>query len=190
MNKTTITLINAVTLLTEVVKRFGAEHVAKTPSGGAGCQYLVTASPTSALTPVCIVGQVFSDLGILRAMLSTGGHDQHEACNFDSPIWENAEKMGVTFADDARIFLREAQKYQDSIFTGGADKTWGGALNHALTVAQENALAEFKRQSGIFGGYLVEEVNIATTPKPKVSLTKSTDSEPLAEWERELLAGE
>lgn len=187
MNKTTITLVQAVTLVTNIVRRFGPKHLAATPNGGAGCQYIVKPSPEGALVPVCIVGQVFSDLGILRAMVSDGGYDQHEACNMDSPIWGNAEAMGVTFAEDAQHFLHSAQKYQDSIFTGGNDKSWGGALTHALNVAQEQALDNFKRESGIFTGYLYPDVYAAVTPT--VSLTKSTDPEPLAEWEKELLAG-
>lgn len=170
MNKTTITLVQAVSLLTEVVKRFGASHKATTPEGGEGCVYLVKATPNGLLTPVCIVGQVFSDLGILRAMLTDGGHDQHEACNIGSTLWENATAMGVEFTEEAQVFLRDAQRYQDSVYHGGQDKSWGGALTFAVGRAQENFIERAKQESGLFDSYLTHEVKQATA----VSLIKSS----------------
>lgn len=170
MNKTTITLVQAVALVTEVVKRFGSGHKATTPNGGEGCVYIVKPSPNGLLTPVCIVGQVFSDLGILRAMLSEGGTDQHEACNIGSTLWDNAQAMGVTFDEDAQVFLRDAQRYQDSVYHGGADKSWGGALTFALTRAQDNIIEKAKNDSHLFDSYLTHEVKQATA----VSLIKSS----------------
>lgn len=191
MNKTTIDLRASILLIVEVVKTFGAAHEAGVgTTSSSGCQYVVTADPQSTLVPVCIVGQVFHNLGILRAMLTDGGYDQHEACQMDSGLWENAEAMGVTFTDDAKAFLRTVQRAQDNGVispNGGRTRQWGAALNEGIRVAQEKVIAKAKEESDVFSFYIEKRVEEVT--KPTVSLTKSTASEPLAEWEKELLAG-
>lgn len=179
MFMTTVTIDKAVTMLIAVVKEFGKDHTARGSASG-GCQYVVTPSPTLPLVPVCIIGQVFANLGILRAMLTDNGNDQFGACSLDSPIWHNAEEMGVTFTDDARHFLRCAQNYQDSPSKGG--QAWGGALSYALAEAQERVVEEARASAVVFSGWLTTDVRQATT-----DVRQATMDDPLADWERELL---
>lgn len=176
--QTTIDFRTALNLLVSIVKEFGPEHVARDGEQN-GCTYFVrdendfgnlVIDPLN-LRPVCIVGQAFHRLGIMRALLSASTDtytDQHGACGFGHELWDNAEAMGVTFTLDAQRFLRFAQSEQDS------GKTWAEAVKNAVTREQEHALNEFRMGSDRFG-YEVENA-LASVP------------EPLAEWEKELLS--
>lgn len=151
MLKSTITLTDAVTILTNVVKDHGADHAPLGNKGAPGCNYTTAGlnhdnmddNPTKRLVPVCIVGQVFAYLGILRAVFQATG-SEFSTCGLGSTIWVNAETMGVTFTKDAQVFLRSAQQEQDS------GRAWGVALTTAFAEAQERALTTFKRESGLF----------------------------------------
>jgi len=114
------------------------EKVAQAPGGGQGCIYMHVDGHT--LTPVCIVGQMFADLGLLRLLrldpsnLTEYG-DQFGACSVKGEFWTGLAEYGITADEDAQNFLREVQYKQD----GGA--TWGDALAGTIEswLAIENA---------------------------------------------------
>lgn len=130
-----VNLATAIALLEGVVAKFGADH--RPVSSGLGtCIYFDENMETGALTAVCLVGQGFAELGILRAthrgyagsnVLDTdrGTENNFAACHLNSPMWERAEAMGVTFTPKAREFMKDAQNHQDN----GAQ--WGDAVSDA-----------------------------------------------------------
>lgn len=178
--RTTVDFNRAVSILVAIVKDFGPLYAA--PSGDAGCTYFVQDTKENAwggshkfinvdnLRPVCIVGQVFSRLGIMRALLSGDG-DQYSTCQPDALLWANAEEMGVDFTEEARSLFRQAQYKQDN------GQTWRDAVTEAVAEAQAEALAEFQRNSDLFRGIEGYMLDLPAVPEP----------EPLAEWEKELL---
>lgn len=116
-----LTLPQVIGFIKTIVDR-DPDHVAKSPSGGAGCMY--TSINGHVLTPVCIVGQMFADLGLLRLLLTTpnvltADADQHGACSIGGDFWNSLDNFGITADDDAKEFLREVQSKQDSGYTWG-----------------------------------------------------------------------
>lgn len=178
MHTTVIDFQTALSILVNIVKDFGPEH--KAPNGNEGCTYFVRDKRKSGfsedgltkfidlhnLRPVCIVGQAFHRLGIMRALLANGG-DQHSACTMDSVIWANAEAMGVTFTEDAKTLFRKAQYRQDN------GEAWVDAVRGAVLDSQRDAVKAFEASSDMFG-YSVDHM-LTEVPAP------------LAEWEKELL---
>lgn len=167
-----IGLRDAVLLITGIVAAFGPTHKATSEHGS--CTYTVEQDHNAdTLTAVCIVGVLFSRLGILRALFTPYG--QEGSCFRAATLWANAAAMGVTFDTDAREFLRDAQSAQDS------GKTWGEALNEALALARERVLDKAKEESKIFDYYMDRRV---------AEVTDVPVEDPLASWERELLDDE
>lgn len=129
-----LTLPQVVGFLRTIVDR-NPDHVAKAPGGGQGCIYMHVDGHV--LTPVCIVGQMFADLGLLRLLrinpndLSEYG-DQFGACSVKGEMWEALAEYGITADEDAQVFLREVQYKQDS------GLSWGDALR----IAQQDWLDE------------------------------------------------
>lgn len=148
-----ITLLMAFDGLRSIVERFGPDHIA---GDGNGCIYAVEKVP-GVLAPVCIVGQYFSDLGILRTLtlpsesdllghnggnLTTGEETSTGSgvCNLaglGSGLREHLESNhGVTFEDNAWRFLMEAQGQQDS------GETWGRAVEFGAKYLWDNGYVE------------------------------------------------
>lgn len=132
MNRVTVSLMDAIALVRAVVERFPSGH--RGDLGNGTCYYILPDDgvlyPLMRMVPSCLIGHVFHDLGILRAMLRENGSDQYGSCgpmNDDGmAIFDNAYKMGVTFSHEAQHFLYRAQSSQD------AGKTWPVALTDAL----------------------------------------------------------
>jgi hypothetical protein len=179
MNRITVSLMQAVALIKEVVESFPSDHRGDSDDTGS-CVYIANhkdsdgynqgVSPLMRLVPVCIVGQVFHNLGILRAMLQVDGTSQFGGCNPNGEdgmaIFANAEAMGVTFSEDAQWFLTNVQSSQD------AGNVWPVAFTEGLTetlVRVSDRLAESERLR-------------------QQEATRVQEA-PLADWERELLAG-
>jgi hypothetical protein len=128
------TLPQVLGFIRTIVER-NPEHVAKAPNGGQGCIYMVK-SDNGFLTPVCIVGQMFADLGLLRLLLLDPSNlseygDQYGACAVKGEFWDGLGAFGITADEDAQEFLREVQYNQDS------GSTWGDSL--ATTIEQWQA---------------------------------------------------
>lgn len=126
-----ITLAMALTGIKSIVERFGEDHTGSLPEGG--CAY-VEKQTGILLVASCIVGQFFSDLGILRVLVGEGkmGAPVGGACSlrndgmFSSELRDTlAENWGITFSEEAFQFLRTCQLEQD----GSAQ--WGQAAETA-----------------------------------------------------------
>lgn len=96
---------------------------------GGSCIYATVDGHT--VTPVCIVGQMFADLGLLRLLLShpndlTWGESRASSCGLGAVLWETLAPFGVTADDDAASFMRLVQSRQD----GG--EPWGQAFDSAV----------------------------------------------------------
>jgi hypothetical protein len=202
MDAVIYTLSDAIRHIGNLVKRFGADHEAARPDGQPGCVYAVFQN--GSLVPVCIVGQVFADLGILRAVTSSGitlnemlnaaADDlptQGGACALQDAIWSNAHDMGVLFTNDAREYLRVVQSVQDGqpvadfeFLQTPDEPNWGAAeaygreyMSAKAQEAADVAREDFLRDSEVW------QALKATAPAPY----PLADAEPMAEWERELL---
>ena len=142
-----ITLLMAFNGLRNIVSRFPADHTAGGP-GQNGCIY--AREENGVLVPVCIVGQFFADLGLLRVLLTQGqgykgtlsdaanasergSEDNFVLCNLaglDTSLREMLESTyGITFDDDAFEFLLNAQASQDN------GNTWPDAFETAAECA-------------------------------------------------------
>lgn len=139
----TITVAMAMQGLVRILDKFGDDYAPKSPDGNIGCTYMVVKN--GVLTPVCIVGQFFADLGIL-GVLMTHADDEHNgiACSLEkgnaTPTQDGAlilrtvERLrarGVEVTEDARILLRAAQESQDN------GNPWGHAVEDGLAVMVE-----------------------------------------------------
>lgn len=189
----TVNVHDALLLLVNIVKAFGPDHSATDPTGVAtndgGCTYFSHNKPSpftpgvftgvdyDNLVPVCIVGQVFSRLGILRALVRPGGDTQYSTCDVTSAMWDNAAQMGVTFTEDARALLRAVQMRQDTNST-----PWGQALTAAVKATQEEAVATFKANSPLFS-YTVDS-HLASIPVTNPD-TVATNSQVVRDFMRE-----
>lgn len=145
----TITAQMVVIGLLDILDRFGHDHVATKPGGGSGCIYAVK-NESNALVPVCIVGQFFSDLGILAALLINPNDPE------DGVMCANPANFGAMGADDlgaalrargialdghARRILRKAQSEQDN------GVPWGIAVETAFSRAQREGWFTFPEVS-------------------------------------------
>lgn len=150
MHKVTITVSDALTILSNIVREFGSDY-----KNVGTCLYVTDGASSDGyrvdpfdLRPKCIVGQVFSRLGILRVTLVDGSEASNEgAVTPFHPIWDRAETCGVTFTPEARLLLQFAQEAQDgrSEFSGGpTDRmTWHDATAEALVRVQQKVEQEF-----------------------------------------------
>lgn len=96
------------------------------------------------VTPVCIVGQMFADLGLLRLLLHSPnemswGESAASSCGFGAVLWETLAPFGITADEDAARFMRLVQSRQD----GG--EPWGQAFDGAVQDHRDNALHALTR---------------------------------------------
>ena len=122
-----LTLAQVIGFIKVIVDR-DPDKVAKGPNGGSGCMYMVRKGHV--LTPVCIVGQMFADMGLLRLLLTdpsnlTDENDQFGSCSLNSDMWNGLAKFGVTADKDAQEWLYNVQRKQDS------GSSWSDAFNEA-----------------------------------------------------------
>lgn len=145
----TITAQMVVIGLLDILDRFGEHHVAMKPDGGTGCIYAVK-DKSNALVPVCIVGQFFSDLGILAALLiNPNDPDDGVMCanpaNFGAmgadDLHEALRARGIALDHNARKILRKAQSEQDN------GVPWGLAVETAFSRAQREGWFTFPETS-------------------------------------------
>lgn len=153
----TIGLKEAILLIAGIVEDFGADHMAA--GGDGGCSYTVERQEADVLTPLCIVGVLFSRLGILRAVFTPNG--QEGACTSGMVMWANAAHMGVTFTDEAQQFLYLVQQEQDR------PSGWGSALRTAVASTREAVIQKAREESDIFGYYIDRRVTDATGEAPE-----------------------
>ncbi len=136
MYKQTIGLAQTIRMVNDIVERFGAEHVNMAVDGA--CVYYITES-NGRLVASCIVGQVVADLGFLGALVEDAV-GQVGACYLESKVWDLLEQHGVTFTENAKVFLRSAQDTQDR------SRPWGEAVadakRHIVKVDAERIDAE------------------------------------------------
>jgi hypothetical protein len=143
------TLAQVVNMLRIIAER-EPERVGK--SGSAGCVYGFI--DKGVLTPVCIVGQMFADLGLLRLLLvspsdltdGSYGTANLSACSIGSGFWEDLSRFGITADEDAKAFMHSVQRKQDD------DYVWGEAFNAAVQEyrAEQQAILD-SRLSNLFG---------------------------------------
>lgn len=131
----TITLGMVLNLMDSILEEYGNDHV--NPPGQ--CQYAENNS--GALKPLCIVGVMFHNLGILRTLVGsydanpdvfvgalTIGSYMNNACsiNADGRLRNYLEAAHTIFmTDDAYSFLKLVQASQDGT------ETWGDAVEYA-----------------------------------------------------------
>lgn len=145
--------------LLRVVARFGRDHKASSSGGGSGCTYAEVVN--GVLTPVCIVGQVVADYGLLGVLVDTPQDfladgvrepEQHGACNLNNGMWDALDAAGLHFTEDAKTYLRSAQEAQDN------GVTWGRAVEYADEKFITDAANDARSTLGLpmnFGGPLV-----------------------------------
>jgi hypothetical protein len=141
------TLAMVVTALGNIARR-DPDRIGK--SDGGRCVYGVIEN--GALVPVCIVGQWFSDLGLLRLLLNNPSEveswntEMQGACNVGGHMWEALAAYGITADEDAQKFAHRVQSRQDD------GLTWSDAFNGAVAdhrEAEQDALNE--RLDRLFG---------------------------------------
>jgi hypothetical protein len=120
-------------------------------SGDAGCVYGYVEK--GVLTPVCIVGQMFADLGLLRLLLTDPSDLSYGyatpnlgACAVSGDFWGYLAAFGITADEDAKAFMHSVQRRQDD------DSTWGEAFADAVEDYRgEQQAALDNRLSNLFG---------------------------------------
>jgi len=138
-----ITFVMALFGLNDIVTRFPEDHYG-TLDGG--CAYVEKAEGQR-LVPSCIVGQFFSDLGLLRLLINPGAAGVvftaqvgGETCSMRNEgalgpeLRTRLEGYGVTMDDNAHRLLWYTQIEQD------AGEPWPVALEMALTRMQRENL--------------------------------------------------
>lgn len=117
-----------------ILDRFGEDHKPSESDGG-GCIYAERQS--GVLKPVCIVGQLFSDWGILGALMNNPdvhveSYDQ-QACNLANvaSAVTTLAMRGIFIEEGAYILMVHAQSNQD------AGVEWGGSVDAALRKAAQ-----------------------------------------------------
>lgn len=143
------TLAQVVAMLSTIVKR-DPERVGTGTDGEAGCVYgYITGDKV--LTPVCIVGQMFADLGLLRLLMSEPNELVYTSaitttCGTSSGFWERVGKFGISADEDAIEFMFNVQRSQD------AGLPWGEAFDGAVRDYRDNAQDDLNaRLNSLFG---------------------------------------
>lgn len=127
-----------------IVEEFGTGHMARKPSGEAGCIYAVVKN--GALVPVCIIGHFFAREGLLRVLvddrgnmnlLNTSEPANFGACETHGSMFSRLANLGINVDDDAQRLMRYVQSQQD------VPTPWGEALDNGIakfiTHAEERA---------------------------------------------------
>lgn len=168
-----ITLSLAIQMLTKVVEDRGYNHRAGDGLGvGTSCIYGTYVN--GVMQPVCIVGQMFHNIGLLGLLVNPADASQQaDSCGSMSALWDRLSEHGVIVDRDAREFLASAQRSQDN------GDIWGMALAKALRNAKEARTAEILGKDDALH-------NIAATENRLIVLADPSGGE-LADWERELL---
>lgn len=120
------TLVQVVNMLRALAER-DPDRIGK--SGDGGCVYATVQGHV--LTPVCIVGQMFSDLGLLRLLLHNPSDLNYNdgflgACAVEADFWSFIANYGITADLDAKEFMHSVQRKQDDGIT------WGEAFSMAV----------------------------------------------------------
>ena len=143
------TLAQVVAMLRTIADR-EPERIGKSDTGG--CVYGFVEK--GVLVPVCIVGQMFADLGLLRLLLNNPS-DLHNgeygtqnlgACALAADFWPELAKYGITADEDAKEFMHTVQRRQDD------DDNWGEAFAFAVQAYRDEQQARLdQRLRGLFG---------------------------------------
>ncbi len=146
------TLAQVVNMLRVIADR-EPDRIGSDTTTGAGCVYATIKSDI--LTPVCIIGQMFSDLGLLRLLLSSPSETENyyngkvsnlSACGINGGFWDRVATYGVTFDDDAKEFAHSVQRRQDE------DQRWGDAFANAAQAYRDEQQAELAQSlNRLFG---------------------------------------
>lgn len=117
-------------------------------SADGGCVYAT--NDNGVLTPVCIVGQMFADLGLLRLLTFDPSDLNYPnmlgACSVGGDFWGTIAKYGITADSDAQEFMHSVQRKQDDRLT------WGEAYDLAVVeYRQEQQEVLEARLSVLFG---------------------------------------
>ena len=108
-----------------VVRHLDADRQEAVEPGAGVCVYFDPAEPAK---PLCIVGQVFDQLGVTLDAINRVRGDQYGTVNIITR-YGGQTLGGVKFTRGAAEVLNSAQRVQDS------DGTWGGALAEARLTA-------------------------------------------------------
>lgn len=129
-----LTLRDVVGMLRTIADR-EPERIGKSETGG--CVYAVYKD--GVLVPVCIIGQMFADLGLLRLLLNepndlgTGYAACMSSCSVGYGFWSTlADEYGITVDTDAQAFAHSVQRKQDE------NDTWGEAFAKAVQEYRDN----------------------------------------------------
>lgn len=141
------TLTMVVNLLGNIAKR-DPERIGKSDSGR--CIYGVIEN--GVLVPVCIVGQMFGDLGLLRLLLTNPNEvadwnaEMQGACNVGNFFWDSLAKFGITADTDAQAFAHAVQSRQDD------GVTWSEAFEGAVRAYRDEQTEDLNtRLDRLFG---------------------------------------
>lgn len=138
-----ITLRDAVRGFTNIIDQFGPDHKATPPEGSSGTCVYALVNQYGALVPVCIVGQFFANLGLLRVLLDPDHHESNSVfaeaneCNLaglSSKVRAVLDGHGITVDDDAWTFMGYAQSQQDR------NHTWKESVEYAARRLDEDGL--------------------------------------------------
>lgn len=186
---TDITATQVLAHLRDIVSRHGYDTRPKA-DGGRSCIY--ASLDGFVLRPVCLIGVMLHDLGVLRAVVYSiygenaygyGNVDgQDGACELDAEgMWARLAQAGVTFTDEAKVLMRHAQAEQDS------GEVWGDAVEKGLFEAQEKFRSDIEEQVESLREELTAQYTILDAP----TLSQApVEQQPLYPWERDLLNGE
>lgn len=125
-----LTLPVVVNMLRTIVSR-DPERIGR-EDDGAGCVYATIKD--GALVPICIIGQMFADMGLLRLLL-TNPNDIEEShytpsnlssCGVGYGFWDTMAEFGINVDKDAQEFAHSVQSKQD------LGTAWGAAFDTAV----------------------------------------------------------
>lgn len=181
----TVTAKDVLGMLTNIVERFGTDHIARAPGDGGGCTYAAR-DALGNLVAVCIVGQVFFEMGIFRALFQTDDllldvNDQGGTCALDHTfIWPNAREMGFDFDEDAKEILYKAQSMQDS------NQTWGTALREATIYYRDALVENTLRREGVAAvlDFLENERNRREADEAEREMNMDWERAQQPDWDR------
>jgi len=133
--------------LVNIRNRFGADYVPENPESDNTCTYAVVVD--GVLTPVCLIGQMFADMGLLGLLVrdltdaqDTGHISQEGACDTGGAVWQALAKVGIETDPEAQKYARSAQYGQDN------GLTWGQSIAYADGVY----LARQRREAASLAG--------------------------------------